>query len=232
MTPHDQVTQFLLRELPEAEHQTIQERIFFDDDFAEAVETAERELLDTYARGDLSPELRRRVETRLLFNADQRLKLEVAKALVGKRPRKFGYRFVALAATLLLLASTAAYIGFQLRHQVQPAVPTKTVQITSPQPVVAFLLTPGALRGAHPTTIQIPSGATVRFDLELSGNYDLKQLSASLYDSSDKRIWNGGNFIAAAGGLSIELPGSLFHAGSFRLVLDAQPPATYYFVLR
>jgi hypothetical protein len=235
MTPHDPLTQFLLHELPEAERQTMQERIFFDEGFAEAVEAAERELLDTYARGDLPPDMRQRVESELLYSAEQRLKLDVAKALVSGRPGRLGrsnYRFVALAATLFLVASTAGYISLQLRHKVvvQPATRTQAVQIPSPQPVAAFLLTPGSVRGEHATTIKIPAGAAVRFDLEVSRSYDLKQHSASLYDATGQRIWSG-NTAAAAGGFSVNLPGSLFHTGSFRLVLETQPPERYYFVV-
>lgn len=73
---------FLLGQLSEDAHAKLQEAFFDDPALTERVLSAEDELFDAYARGELSEEERLRFETR--FGA-QRQRIQFAKLLAKKR---------------------------------------------------------------------------------------------------------------------------------------------------
>lgn len=75
------LTRYLLGELPEAERDALEEAFFVDDDAFEQALAAEDELLDAYARGELSPGERARFEALFLSRPRVRERVRFARAL-------------------------------------------------------------------------------------------------------------------------------------------------------
>jgi len=73
-------TAYLLGTLPEAETERFDELSFTDADFAVALDAAEKDLVDAYARGELSGATLENFETRYLASPRRREKVEFAKA--------------------------------------------------------------------------------------------------------------------------------------------------------
>jgi hypothetical protein len=77
----ERLWRFLLNELSEPERIAIEDEFFVDDDRLAIVESAEDELIDAYARGELPEERRQRFEKRFLATASQRARVAFASAL-------------------------------------------------------------------------------------------------------------------------------------------------------
>lgn len=79
--PNNLAEQFLLGKLTEAETVKIEEEYFGENKYFENILLAENDLIDAYAKGNLSPEDERRFENRLLLNPSQRQRVEFAETL-------------------------------------------------------------------------------------------------------------------------------------------------------
>src|ERR1700722_2953476 len=80
----NEITRYLLGQLPAMESEQISNRIFADEQFSKMVEDAEADVLDAYARGRLSEADRVSVEQRLLTSTAQLDKLRFAYALAKR----------------------------------------------------------------------------------------------------------------------------------------------------
>ncbi len=77
---HQVITKYLLGSLAEAEAERLDELSFTDDAFAQALKSAEKELVDSYARGELKDEALEKFESYYLASPFRRQKAEFAKA--------------------------------------------------------------------------------------------------------------------------------------------------------
>ena len=75
------ITQYLLGSLPEAEAERLDELSFTDDEFAEALESAEKDLVDAYAHGELTGAALERFKSYYLASPRRREKAQFAHAL-------------------------------------------------------------------------------------------------------------------------------------------------------
>lgn len=198
MTPppsddHALLTSYLLGRLPEPEREAIADRLFADETFAEALEDAERDLLDRYARHDLSPADRKAVADRLLVSESQREKLRFARALSARASARRLWLapavWAGIAATLLL----AAALWLRPRHQDE--LPLPRARHSSPAapaeaPIFTALLTPGATRGSDIPTVQPPAGTrTVRLNLLIEDEPHAPVYFAALTTTSGELVW-------------------------------------------
>ena len=227
--PIDQAVRYLLN-LPDCDREQIESRLFSEDGFAEVLEAAERDLLDRYVRRELPTDLRKRVETELLFDERQRDKLRVAQALAaGQRRTRTTFAAAAVAAAIVLAAGLTymATLG-HTAHQV--AVTPQSAQQTatrSPQ-IFTVLLTPGVVRGSPSSSIQIPRNTDL-VRLELAEIGAAQNYAASLVNSSGLVIWHEDGLQAKDGGVTLSIPAKFFGPGQFRLNLTGQPPRSYHF---
>ncbi len=76
----ESIRQYLLGTLSEAETERFDELSFTDEEFVEAVNAAERELIDQYAQGQLHDSLSQQFEARYLGSDPKRERVELARA--------------------------------------------------------------------------------------------------------------------------------------------------------
>ena len=76
------IARYLLGELPEAEQAELEEHAFSDSDYLQQVRAVEKDLMDEYARGELSGPERAAFEQRFFASAHRRRQIEFARALV------------------------------------------------------------------------------------------------------------------------------------------------------
>ncbi|MDQ3257159.1 MAG: hypothetical protein M3R15_25255 [Acidobacteriota bacterium] len=93
------ITRYLLGSLTEGETVRLDELSFSDDEFADALEAAEKDLVDAYARGELSGQMLERFKSFYLASPLRREKVSFAQAFQG---------FAEKAATPQLAASQEA----------------------------------------------------------------------------------------------------------------------------
>jgi hypothetical protein len=203
MTDDELLARYLLGDLPDAERDEAQERLFADPEFFERLLAVENDLIDSYARDTLPRRERELVEAHLLATAQQRRKLRFARALgrVGEKGQRRArpYRFIAplsIAAALVLALSLA----WSLAHnrppgkpvaEVQPAPIAAPARPAEPAPIVAtFLLTPGALRDAAGSTRVAPpkNAALVRLELELQNPGAYRSFAADLKTAAGRLV--------------------------------------------
>jgi len=82
--PDETMTRYLFGELSESEQARLEERYFTDAQTFEQLAQLETELVDSYARGRLSPQMRERFERAYLVNPDRRARLRFGEALAAK----------------------------------------------------------------------------------------------------------------------------------------------------
>src|SRR5271168_4413903 len=106
---------YLLHKLPEAERDAFEDRWMEDSELYEQLQDAEAELLDAYAAGTLSAGDRELVTKHLLGSPAQEQKLRFARKLHDAFPkpaRSANWRWIAVAAALLLLVGSASWLGW------------------------------------------------------------------------------------------------------------------------
>lgn len=149
MSDNELLRRYLLGELPEDEERSVEERLLRDDELAELAEAIESEILEDYARGELSPAQRRRVDGFLASSPSGRLTLAVVQGLgtlaAETRPdnvRPFVrpdlsrpmHRFAAIAALLAVAAASVVLV------RIQPDLPDRIVAVPpaveTPVPIV------------------------------------------------------------------------------------------------
>jgi anti-sigma factor RsiW len=88
MSESDQImVRYLLGELSDAEQSALEERYFTNPQVFEQLVGAENELVDEYASGRLSPEVRKRLEQYYLAHPPRRERVKFAQALAAKVDR-------------------------------------------------------------------------------------------------------------------------------------------------
>ena len=99
----ERLWRFLLDEMGEEEKLALEDELLVDGEGFAIVESAEDELIDAYARGELPVERRRRFEQRFLATASQRARVALADALatLAAKPQ------AATAAATTVAATTA-----------------------------------------------------------------------------------------------------------------------------
>jgi hypothetical protein len=83
------IARYLLGELSEDEQVQLEERAFSDSDYLERVRAVEKDLIDEYARGELSGSAQQSFEQRFLASEPRRRQIEFAKAfdrVIGDEP--------------------------------------------------------------------------------------------------------------------------------------------------
>jgi len=170
-----QSIRFLLGELSEEERLAFEERLLVDGELFERVRAEERELLDAWARGELSPAEARRLETHYLASPAGRDKLGFARALQTLEARerraqqrsarilRFPRRPIERLALAAGLAAAVIGLGWLLRL----AAPGP-----GPAPVVASVqLSAISVRGADgPQIVEVPAAAErVELVVDLEG---------------------------------------------------------------
>src|SRR5881227_3242379 len=85
MTNSDEIwTRYLFGELSDSEQTRLEEHYFTDAQTFEQLAQLETELVDDYARGRLSPQMRERFERAYLENRSRRARLRFGEALAAK----------------------------------------------------------------------------------------------------------------------------------------------------
>src|SRR5438105_8012330 len=79
------IARYLLGELPEAEQTKLEEQAFSDSDYLQQVRAVEKDLMDEYARGELSGAEREAFEQRFFASESRRRQIEFARALLQGR---------------------------------------------------------------------------------------------------------------------------------------------------
>jgi anti-sigma factor RsiW len=149
------ITHYLLGELSEAERVALEERYFTDLQVFDKIVKAENELVDDYARGRLSPQLRERFEQYYLAHPKRRERMKFAQAFVTRLDQSEAIHFVADAqaklapgwwrrlellgdsralafatALALLLALGAGWLFFQSKRLREELAQTQTARAT------------------------------------------------------------------------------------------------------
>lgn len=190
------VIAYLLHQLPEKDRDAFAERWMADPALYEQLRSAEADLLDGYARGEVSSADRALIEQHLLGSDTQRRKLAFAEALhvalPGARRRPVAWVPLAAAAALVAMSATAAWFWqqndrlrrevAQLREQVRPSAPSGSVY--------AAAVPLSGVRGAErETRIAIPAGAdVVRLEVELEPA-DANASYTATTSAGDQIIW-------------------------------------------
>src|SRR2546427_2600392 len=154
------MTRYLLGELSEAEQAALEEKYFMDQQVFDQIGEAENELVDNYARGRLTPQLRERFEHYYLAHPKRRERTKFAQALVAKldqieaeheaddasvKPAPWWRRLLrelfgesralafSMALALLLLTVGAGWLFFQTRRLREELAQTQTARAVQEQ---------------------------------------------------------------------------------------------------
>lgn len=231
---------YLLGRMPEEERDAVADRLFSDPSFAELMEESERDLLDQYARGELSVEDRAAVELRLLESDRQREKLRFASVMAGRRVnlvRKPSALRVwgAIAAAVVIAAGTwALWPRHTPASQPSPQARSREAapaQSKSPA-IFAALLSPGGTRDGRRQQVRLPSATgQLRFDLELHDAKPAPAYSVQLVQAGQV-LWQQAEVVPSqeAGQpiLTLRIPAPTFKAGSYEFVVQSQQRQTFY----
>ena len=232
--------------MSEAERSAIQERLADDASYFDHVRAVEIDLVDCYARGELSPEDRQRFEERLPRSSDDLDALAFARALPHAlartqraRHERWPFRgavtFLFAAALLLaVLSGWLAYRNRLLSDRVVALEKQQAPQPQSPPGVFAAFLEPGALRGSTAIRrIRVPADARL-LDLQLDLEGDRHAVySATLQTASGTPVWRDTDLKAKAGVVDLWLPSSALQPGTYELQLSSGPDRVdyYYFAV-
>jgi hypothetical protein len=192
MNEEERIRKYLLDELSDEAREEVRERLARDDTYFESVLEAENDLIDAYARGELDPGLRGKVE-RFLKASSQEHRADFAAQLAHHAKSETApiryrrYVRVAIAACAVL----AAALGVSLhRISVMQQTPPAT---SSPQPegsIYSFFVTPGSLRSSGTRSVSIPEGShAVEIQLALPEGTRFSRYAAQLETSAGERRW-------------------------------------------
>jgi hypothetical protein len=236
---------YLLGELSTEELAKIDEKYLFDDSFADALEEARRDLLDSLAAGELRGNERKRVEKALEQIPQYEGALKVARALHAKqeqsrpaeRQRREGMRrpyWISAAAAVVLCVATLAFFVKRQSNIVSPQTPQTSSTTPAPSTVsptqrhgaqdeLAFvvLLSPNVSRGADaPLSFAIPGTARyVEFQIVLPASNEKTQYEVRVSSDSKKEPLIISDLEARSLGLQRYL--------EFRALADSLPTGNY-----
>jgi hypothetical protein len=237
--------EYLLGELSPEETAEIDEKYLCDDSFADALEEARHDLLDSLVAGELSADERSRVEKSLAQMPPYEGALRVARALHAKqgesraaeRKVHIGVRrpfWIWAAATVVLCVATLAIFLKRQSNLISSPAPQTSGTMPAPSPVsptpregaqdeLAFvvLLSPEVSRGADgPLSFAIPSAARyVEFQIVLPASKEKTQYEVRVSANSRPEPLIVSDLAARSLGLQRYL--------EFRAPADALPPGQY-----
>jgi hypothetical protein len=251
------MVQYLLGQLPEREQAELEARFLADDSYFDELLAIEDDLRDAYACRELSGRDREAFEQRFLATPQQRQKQEFARTLqqcvveapvvlagkhenwVAKWKSRFRqlatrYRTVlipVLSAIVLLLVATGWWFGYRSERSGTwaPAAtkPQSPLQQQKAE-VVAFVLTPGSVRGSEPEWAPLvipPDISSVRLEARFDSDYP--EYEAILQTAENKRVWTARNLKAQASrngkSVFIDISSSSLSSGDYILTLRGVP---------
>lgn len=232
---------YLLHKLPEDQRDALEDRWVEDSALYEQLRNAEVDLLDAYARGELSPADRERVSKYLLASPIQRRKLLFARTLRDTFPaparRSIAWRGIASAAAIVLLAGSAAWLAWQ-----NAAMRRELAATPAPRPSAESVYVAEArmdtTRGAAPsiTQVRLPAGSQIlRLDLEIAPGDEAQVLSASV-GRDGRAVWSeepiraerrSFGFVA-----SVWVPAAALAPGEYEIKLSAGGALVDYYRFR
>ncbi len=189
----NRLARFLLGQLSEEENRAISDEIVANEHFAEAVEDAERDLIDAYARGDLNETDCVALEQQVLTSDEQFEKLRFARALAGRKheipdvphalviPDRPPSRWLWVVMPGLAAVAIAAILVSGVLYQRERRLNAEIVELrrlvvergrfesgaNGAPAIVAFLLSPNQ-RSAGVARLQVPlDAAFVRLNFEV-----------------------------------------------------------------
>jgi hypothetical protein len=242
-------TQYLLGRLTDADAEQVQERLLLDDDFYNEVRLAEDDLLDDWARDQLSSADRADLEERMLASSLIRERANIAAAFVrGSRmatahPQRSDSpsraMLLALAACLVLGFSTL-WLGARNESLQKQLTSRDHGSPGSPPNVVTLAFRSETVRGAStiPSLTVAPSAEFVRLDLHIDPAEPSSQFAAVLKDRQGALIWRR-DALSSVGAdarrhVILWLPAAVLTPGRYEveLLAGADPVAFYEFDLR
>ena len=233
---------YLLHRIPEEQRLVVAERWFADETLYQHLQTVEAELLDAYARGDVSGEERVRIEQFLLTSDIQRAKLSIARALYpvsAPRPR-CEVRWLALATALLalVLAGTSFWLWQQNVSLRVELAGTRPIAASAPGTLCSVWLPADSTRGTAPGDgVQLPKSAqVVRFDLSLnSAEANSTRFTAEL-STGGRTVWKQEpvHLEQRAGALvaSLWIPSQILSPGVYEIKLSSGANPIGYYAFR
>jgi hypothetical protein len=142
--PDDELlVRYLLGTLAEPDAEPLDERSIADDEFALRLRAVENDLIDSYARGELTGPRRGQFEAAYLESPHRRERVAFARALAAVQPERRASWFdrvpaavprYVYAAAALVLALAAIYLVFEHRRREQEVQTPRTVRLEPPPP--------------------------------------------------------------------------------------------------
>jgi hypothetical protein len=195
MLNREQLIAYLLHQMPDEERAAIAEQWANDPELHKDLRTAEAELLDSYARGELDTWQRSRVEACLLTTEEQRRKLEFAQGLAAviNQGRRRAPSWIVIAASIGVLALLAASIWLARENGRLRATIAGMQRSARPIPgnFLAAAVPPGIVRGvAHQNEVKILPGINMlRLDLELEDRGN-EQAYSVVVSAAGLNVWS------------------------------------------
>ena len=240
----DLLRRYLVGSLGEEEAERLDELSVTDDEVALRLRAVENDLVDSYARGELSGEMLRRFESAYLSSPQRREKVQIAKALASRESVAAASHVSAFSsphmtrwaiAASIIAVTAAGYLLFEPRQGNQQvpneiAVGTMTPQRESapspPLKSVSFTL-PAPTRGAAaPRTLTIPPDTQqVTLQLQLESN-DFSRYHGALRNlRTQEIIWTSDPATAASDrpSVSIAVPAGQLKQENYSLELSGLP---------
>jgi hypothetical protein len=218
---------YLLGEMKEAEREAYRERLLADPELFAEVEAEEVELLDSYARGEASPQRRTAIERHLLASPLQRRRLSISRALAAqKNPAWIRYAGLAVAALLCLGVYYFLRPSRPLPNNAAPAI--LVARLAVPPPVSRSSAEIPHLK------VDPASAALVELSMSLTPALAGVPLNFSLRNSAGKELASGP---ANSNGqnLIFSVQRNLLPQGSYELAVvertSGAPRAFTYFIL-
>jgi hypothetical protein len=230
---------YLLHTLPDSEREELEERWFEDSALYEQLQAAEAELLDQYARGELSGDVRNRVETYLLGSPRQREKLifsqALQKSLAVPRGSRMSWQWIAATAAIVILGVATFTLTWRIGAMRRILAETVRTRPLSPSSIYVAEVPAGTNRGAGSSAVQVnlPAGTeVVRLDLELAPG-DETQVFAASVTQAGRQIWTEDPLHAERRSFGfaapVWIPGANLPDGEFEIKLSAAgKPVDYY----
>jgi len=225
----ERMRSFLLGTMPAEARPQMEEEFFESHEVYDELQDSLNDLLDEYARGELSEDERRRVEDRLLISARNRARLRLSQVL-AQYPRSrerastvSSRRWTWLAAGIAAVcAGTAVWLGIDdshLRSQVRAtSMRADASRIVSP--IISWTLSPQLARGSAGTPqIALPSGKQLAsVGLETEESYP--SYSVEVEASGRGRIWMQTALVRQPGGtVALWLPAAILTSGNYEFLL-------------
>ncbi|PZR74360.1 MAG: hypothetical protein DLM73_08185 [Chthoniobacterales bacterium] len=239
-----EVIQYLLGALPEAETERFDALSVADADFADELGAAEKNLVDAYIQGELTGASLERFQSHYLASPLRREKVEFAKAfqsyagrnaarvsesvaVAESKPKRatagfFSSLNIFQSQSLVLRWSFAAAVVVLLALGGWWSLNSRS------QPVVSVILSPPLRGSAQIPTLSIPKTSTdVAIQLELESNDYPTYLVVLLERPNNRNLWSSAKLTAKATGageaLDISFPAALLKRTTYVLQVTGVP---------